>query len=68
MTNFSPEQITAIVSTLEKRIKEARRQEAQMLATLKVIQDLCDHDYVEEGHDHNYVYYRCSICGKRIRE
>jgi hypothetical protein len=61
------EQTRELVSSIKNRIEKARKDEEQMIASLKIVQNLCDHDYKEVGHDHNYVYYKCSICGNNIR-
>ncbi len=64
---MTDEQIQALIDELQGRLKQAQLQEQQMHEALTLVRDLCDHDYKEIGHDHNYVYYKCSICGKNIK-
>jgi len=61
---FTPEQIKSITATVRQKHEEAQRTATEMRAALELVQRLCEHEYVEQGHDHNYVYYKCNYCGK----
>jgi len=64
---MTEEQTRALVEDLQGRLRHAQQQEEQMHEAIKLVRDLCEHDYCEIGHDHNYVMYECSICGNRIK-
>lgn len=30
---------------------------------IKALQKICKHEWIYEGHGHNYSCYRCCVCG-----
>ena len=49
-------------------IKTATEYYNKLLHGIEERQNKCHHEWVEFGHDSHYTYYRCSICGKEVRE
>lgn len=49
-------------------IKTATEYYNKLLNGIEERQNKCHHDWVEIAHDSHYSYYRCSICGKEVRE
>ena len=49
-------------------IKTATEYYNKLLHGIEERQNKCHHEWVEIGHDSHYTYYRCSICGKEVRE
>lgn len=31
---------------------------------LRVLRELCEHDFVENGHDSHHRFMKCKVCGK----
>ena len=49
-------------------IKTATEYYNKLLHGIEERQNKCHHEWVEFGHDSHYTYFRCSICGKEVRE
>ena len=49
-------------------IKTATEYYNKLLHGIEERQNKCHHEWVEVGHDSHYTYFRCSICGKEVRE
>ena len=49
-------------------IKTATEYYNKLLNGIEERQNKCHHEWVEFAHDSHYSYYRCSICGKEVRE
>ena len=49
-------------------IKTAKEYYNKLLHGIEERQNKCHHEWVEFGHDSHYTYFRCSICGKEVRE
>ena len=49
-------------------IKTATEYYNKLLNGIEERQNKCHHEWVEFGHDSHYTYFRCSICGKEVRE
>ena len=50
---------------IKKLVKERAKltNRIQKIATaIKALQDICEHDYVEDGHDSHKDHYICKIC------
>ena len=61
-----------------KKFKDAYEEIAEVIKDISFYQDLlndflkerrknCRHDWVEQGHDSHYDYYKCRKCGKEER-
>lgn len=35
---------------------------------IHALQQVCEHNFLYLGRDHNYEYYECTLCGKIIKE
>ena len=49
-------------------IKTATEYYNKLLHGIEERQNKCHHEWDEIGHDSHYTYFRCSICGKEVRE
>ena len=49
-------------------IETATKYYNKLLNGIEERQNKCHHEWVEFGHDSHYSYFRCSICGKEVRE
>ena len=49
-------------------IETATKYYNKLLHGIEERQNKCHHEWVEFGHDSHYTYFRCSICGKEVRE
>ena len=49
-------------------IKTATEYYNKLLHGIEERQNNCHHEWIEIGHDSHYTYFRCSICGKEVRE
>ena len=49
-------------------IETATKYYNKLLNGIEERQNKCHHEWVEFGHDSHYTYFRCSICGKEVRE
>jgi len=52
------------VEPLHEERKKLHEKLAKVNKAIKALQDLCDHDFVEDGHDSHKTHYKCSICSK----
>ena len=49
-------------------IKTATEYYNKLLHGIEERQNKCHHEWVEIAHDSHYSYFKCSICGKEVRE
>ena len=49
-------------------IETATKYYNKLLNGIEERQNKCHHEWDEIGHDSHYTYFRCSICGKEVRE
>lgn len=56
--------ITKVMVAPLLEAKKIKQKEVQKLdIAIRSLQELCDHDWVGDGHDSHKNHYRCSICG-----
>jgi len=52
------------IEKIKARIAELDAERSKWVTALESLQGVCDHDWVTDGHDHNFSYERCRTCGK----
>jgi hypothetical protein len=54
------------------KLLNERQQHVQRITdidnAIESIQKICSHNYEKIGRDHNYTYYKCTICGHEKSE
>lgn len=48
---------------LEKGYKDASEECRKFREAIEALQEVCEHDYKDDGHDSHKDYYKCAICG-----
>ena len=66
--NISESDSNMMMSKADLYIKTATEYYNKLLHGIEERQNKCHHEWVEVGHDSHYTYFRCSICGKEVRE
>jgi predicted negative regulator of RcsB-dependent stress response len=56
------------VEALNRRISQLKVELETANNALKLLQDLCEHDWKSAGHDSHYDYKKCTICDKTENE
>lgn len=66
--NISESDSNMMMKKADLYIKTATEYYNKLLHGIEERQNNCHHEWVEVGHDSHYSYFRCSICGKEVRE
>ena len=66
--NISETDSNMMMKKADLYIKTATEYYNKLLHGIEERQNKCHHEWVEFGHDSHYTYFRCSICGKEVRE
>ena len=66
--NISETDSNMMMKKADLYIKSATEYYNKLLHGIEERQNKCHHEWVEFGHDSHYTYFRCSICGKEVRE
>ena len=66
--NISESDSNMMMNKADLYIKTATEYYNKLLHGIEERQNKCHHEWIEIGHDSHYSYYRCSICGKEVRE
>lgn len=66
--NISESDSNMMMSKADLYIKTATEYYNKLLHGIEERQNNCHHEWIEIGHDSHYTYFRCSICGKEVRE
>lgn len=53
-----------IIKTLAAEMALLKTRIEKLRAAILAIQEVCEHDYAETGHDSHYRHYECTKCGK----
>lgn len=53
------EHIKKMVAARDEAYETARKYEA----AIKAVREICEHEWVYTGHNHNYECYACTKCG-----
>lgn len=56
------------IQKLNKQLDEAAKKTHSIREAIESLQRVCEHDWVDAGHDSHHYYSECSICGKRSRD
>ena len=66
--NISESDSNMMMKKADLYIKTATEYYNKLLHGIEERQNNCHHEWIEIGHDSHYTYFRCSICGKEVRE
>ena len=66
--NISETDSNTMMKKADLYIKTATEYYNKLLNGIEERQNKCHHEWDEIGHDSHYTYFRCSICGKEVRE
>ena len=66
--NISETDSNMMMKKADLYIKTATEYYNKLLHGIEERQNKCHHEWDEIGHDSHYTYFRCSICGKEVRE
>ena len=66
--NISETDSNTMMKKADLYIKTATEYYNKLLHGIEERQNKCHHEWDEIGHDSHYSYFRCSICGKEVRE
>ena len=66
--NISETDSNMMMKKADLYIKTATEYYNKLLHGIEERQNNCHHEWIEIGHDSHYTYFRCSICGKEVRE
>ena len=66
--NISETDSNMMMKKADLYIKTATEYYNKLLHGIEERQNKCHHEWVEIGHDSHYSYFKCSICGKEVRE
>jgi hypothetical protein len=47
---------------LVKAVKAAEEKTAKLRVALKAVQEVCEHQWFDDGHDSHHSYQRCAKC------
>ena len=53
---------------LYQKEKELSEQLAKVRKAIQSLQVICDHKWIDDGHDSHHNYEKCTICSKRQRD
>ncbi len=51
-----------MMDPLFQKRKELNAESLKIDNAIKALQDICDHDYVSDGHDSHKSHYKCKMC------
>jgi len=54
-----------LIDPLHKERKKLYKQAAAIDKAIRALQDLCEHDWKEDGHDSHKTHHICKICSKQ---
>ena len=66
--NISESDSITMMNKADLYIKTAKEYYNKLLHGIEERQNKCHHEWVEIAHDSHYSYFKCSICGKEVRE
>lgn len=54
----------ATLSKLRERLEEGTTEMTKLRKAIEAMQNVCEHDWVDNGRDSHKDHYVCTICGK----
>lgn len=52
------------INELSKKRDKLLKEADKLDRAIKALQDVCEHDWVDDGHDSHHNYGKCKICGR----